>query len=161
VKDCTVRANDRGGIEAADGVQVEGCLVGGEDFGISLGNGSFGISGGARMLVTRNTVSLDEGAGIVVGANSTVTHNTVSENGIAGTGDGITVGPGSLVTRNTSNDNAGDGIQAVCPATITHNTALDNDGLPINPPTSGNGCVLLHNTTSDGGSCTASALADC
>jgi hypothetical protein len=51
------------------------------------------------------------------------------------------------VTSNTANDNAEDGIQATCPATITHNTALGNGGLPINPPTSGNGCVVLHNVT--------------
>ena len=57
---------------------------------------------------------------------------------------------------NTSNDNDGDGIEATSPTTITHNTALDNGGLPINPPSSGNGCVILHNTTSDGDDCSAS-----
>jgi hypothetical protein len=71
-------------------------------------------------------------------------YNTVNENGA----DGIVVDPRSLVTSNTANGNGVDGIQATCPATITFNTALDNGGLPIVPPVSGNGCVILHNTTS-------------
>lgn len=33
-------------------------------------------------------------------------------------------------------------------ADVVHNTALGNGGLDINPPTSGNGCVILHDTTS-------------
>jgi Right handed beta helix region len=153
VKDCVVPRNGVG-VVVGDRSQVEGCVVGG---GEGDGSGGVGIAGQNRVLVTRNTVIGSGDIGIAVGANSTVSHNTVSESG----NDGISVGPGSLVTSNTSNDNGGDGIEAVCPSTITHNTALDNGDLPINPPTSGNGCVLLHNTTSDGDNCSAgdSALA--
>ena len=162
VKDCIVQSNFGAGI-AAFGSQVEGCLVGGiDEHGTSLGNSSFGIVMGGRMLVTRNTVIGNGGSGIATSNSGTVavvSHNTVIDNG----GDGISVGAGSLVTSNTANVNDGDGIRVACPATVTHNTALDNGGLPINPPTSGKGCVVLHNVTSDGGSCLTadSALAAC
>ena len=138
VKDCTVQGNGSGGLQTGDGTQVEGCVIGGPA-GDGNGNGP-GLSGGGRILATRNTV-IGNAQGILVGANSTVTHNTVGNNLF----DGIQVGSGSLVTRNTSNDNGDDGIQATCPSTITHNTALGNGGLPIN--TSGPGCVILHNVT--------------
>ena len=160
VKDCIVQRNFILGIAAADGTQVEGCLIGGLDE--NTGNLRAGLTGGQRLLVTRNTVAGNGNgsllqSGIVVGANSTLTHNTVLRNGL----DGIAAGPRSLVSSNTSNENGQDGIHVACPATVTHNTALDNGALPINPPTTGNGCVVLHNTTSDGGRCSASALADC
>jgi hypothetical protein len=161
VKDCTVQGNFGAGILAI-GSQVEGCLIGGVDGnGNSLGNASFGMVIEGRMLVTRNTVIGNGSTGIFWngGTGAVITHNTVIENG----GDGISGGPGSLVTSNTSNDNDGDGIQVTCPATVTHNTALGNGDLPINPPASGNGCVLLHNITSDGDNCSAgdSTLAVC
>ena len=145
VKDCTAQRNVSG-VLVQDNGQVEGCLIEDNGFGIPGGGGLFG---GRRLLITRNIVRGNDGVGINVDSSSTVTHNTVSAND----GDGINVGPLSLVTGNTSNENGGDGVHAACPATITHNTALDNGGLPINPPTTGNGCVLLHNITSDGGSC--------
>ena len=132
VKDCTVLRNALGGITAGDGGQVEGCLV--QD-----NNGGFGILGGQRMLVTRNTV-IGNGSGIEVGRNSTVTHNTSTGNGESG----IAVDAGSLVSRNTANGNGGSGIYAVCPSTVTHNTALGNtiNFNPIGPAA----CIDLHNT---------------
>ena len=152
VKDCTVQDSNRGiFVSAGDSAQVEGCLI--------EGNSREGLIGGQRMLVTRNIIRNNDQEGIRVNANSTVTYNTVTNNGqgtVADSKDGISVGAGSLVTRNTSSGNGGDGIQATCPATITHNIALDNADLPINPPASGNGCVILHNITSDGDNCSAS-----
>jgi hypothetical protein len=114
VKDCTVQRNVTHGIVTTDGVQVEGCLIGGD---ADDGNGGFGLVGGQRMLVTKNTVIGNGDSGILVGMNSTVTHNTANENG----NDGIAVGQKSLVSYNTAADNEGDGIEAVCPSTITHN----------------------------------------
>jgi parallel beta-helix repeat protein len=114
VKDCIVQRNVRHGIVTLDGVQVENCLIGGDD---DNGNGQFGLVGGQRMLVTRNTASGNGLSGILVGISSTVTHNTANDN----SGDGIAVGQKSLVSYNTAADNDGDGIEAVCPSTITHN----------------------------------------
>ena len=150
VKDCIAQRNVFVGIEIGSRGQIENCVVGDAEPGAGVdGNDFFGIVGGQRVLVTRTTANGNGDAGIVVGMRGTVSHSTASNNGE----DGIVVGQNSLLTRNTTNDNGGDGIEAVCPSTITHNTALDNGGLPINPPISGNGCVVLHNTTSDGGSC--------
>ena len=103
VKDCVVQRNVSHGIVTGDGVQVENCLIGGDE---DDGNGGFGLVGGQRMLVTRNTVISNGNSGILVGMNSTVTHNTSNEN----SNDGIAVGQKSLVSSNTANDNGGDGI---------------------------------------------------
>jgi hypothetical protein len=61
VKDCIVQRNLRNGIVTLDGVQVEGCLIGGPE---GDGNGGFGLIGGQRMLVTRNTASGNGSSGI-------------------------------------------------------------------------------------------------
>ena len=161
VKDCIVQRNGQDGIVAGDGVQVQGCLIGGVDSGNNLGNGETGLQGGQRMLVTRNTV-IGNGIGIVVGPNSTVTHNTAADNSSGGIvagpqslvtsntvnengQDGIAIGQRSTVTFNTANGNDRDGIQAFCPVTITHNTATGNGGLDIG--SLGPGCVIQNNTT--------------
>jgi hypothetical protein len=162
VKDCIAQRNLIG-VEAGDGSQVEGCTIGGDD---GLGNDTFGLLGGSRLLVTRNAV-IGNGlvgafSGIAVGGSSTVTHNTA--NGNAGNGiaagdrslvtqnttnengvDGIFVSVRSTVSFNTANENARHGISASCPSTITHNTATGNDGVDINPI--GPGCVVQNNNT--------------
>jgi hypothetical protein len=147
VKDCTVQRNLQDGIQAGDGVQVEGCLIGGDDATGNAGNGGSGILGGQRMLVTRNTVIGNVGTGIVVDADSTVTHNTASGNEATGIG----VGERSLVTHNTANNNSfngiftfsarntvsfntanangRNGIDVVCPSTVTNNAASGNGNL--------------------------------
>ena len=140
VKDCVVQRNGSHGILTGDGVQVENCLIGGED---DNGNGGFGLVGGHRMLVTRNTARGNGDSGILVGMNSTVTHNTSNENG----NDGIAVGQRSLVSHNTANDNDGDGIEAVCPSTVTNNQASDNGDLDFN--FIGAGCFDKGNTSPD------------
>jgi len=141
VKDCIVQRNDRFGITTRDNVQVENCLIGGDD---DNGNGEIGLVGGQRMLVTRNTASGNGNSGILVGMNSTVTHNTANENG----NDGIAVGQKSLVSHNTANDNGGDGIEAVCPSTVTDNQASGNGDLDFNLiNVGGGGCFDKDNTS--------------
>jgi hypothetical protein len=134
VKDCIVQGSGGHGIVVGDGSQVEGCLIGGP--GDGDGNGGFGVLGGQRTLVTRNTVigngfggSPQSGlppdarfSGIQVGPNSTVTHNMVNNNDR----NGIEAGTGSLVTSNTANDNATDGIAVGARSTVSFNTANDN-----------------------------------
>jgi parallel beta-helix repeat protein len=143
VKDCTVQGNGSHGIVTGNGVQVENCVIGGDGDNT---NGGFGVLGGQRTLVTRNTVSGNGLGGILVGANSTVTHNTSNENG----GDGIAVGLKSLVTLNTANDNGGDGIEAVCPATVTNNQASGNGDLDFYFIATGQGaCFDKGNTSPD------------
>jgi hypothetical protein len=141
VKDCTVQGNGSHGIVTDSGVQVENCVIGGDG---DNANGGFGLVGGQRMLVTRNTVSGNRQGGILVGANSTVTHNTSNGNG----GDGIAVGLKSLVTYNTANDNEGDGIEAVCPATVTNNQASGNGDLDFHFIPIGQGACFDKGNTS-------------
>jgi parallel beta-helix repeat protein len=140
VKDCTVQRNLQSGIVTGDGVQVESCLIGGDD---NNGNGEFGLVGGQRMLVTKNTASGNGQSGILVGISSTVTHNTANDNSV----DGIAVGQKSLVTLNTANANGDDGIEAVCPSTVTNNQASDNGDLDFN--FIGAGCFDKGNTSPD------------
>jgi len=59
VKDCVVQRNGNPGIVTGNAVQVENCLIGGDD---DNENGGFGLVGGQRMLVTRNTASGNGGA---------------------------------------------------------------------------------------------------
>jgi hypothetical protein len=54
VKNCIVKRSSREGIVVGDGSQVEGCVIGGTQDGD--GNLHFGLFGGNRVLVTRNTV---------------------------------------------------------------------------------------------------------
>jgi hypothetical protein len=141
VKDCVVQRNGNPGIVTGNAVQVENCLIGGDD---DNGNGEIGLVGGQRMLVTRNTASGNGNSGILVGMNSTVTHNTANENG----NDGIAVGQKSLVSHNTANDNGGDGIEAVCPSTVTDNQASGNGDLDFNLiNVGGGGCFDKDNTS--------------
>ena len=159
VKDCVAQRNLEYGIAARDGVQVEGCLLGGTG---GNGNGAHGLLGDNHMLVTRNTAIGNVGHGITVLSDSTVTHNTATGNGIDGIqadqrslvshntandngGDGIVVGARSTATFNTANNNGEDGIKAECPSTILNNEVVGNGGLPIN--TIGTGCVLNGNVT--------------
>ena len=119
VKDCIVQRNVFEGIVTLDGVQVEGCLLG--------GNGGFGLYGQQRMLVTRNTAS-GNSSGILVDISSTVTNNRAFDNEF----QGIVVGQKSLVTHNTTNRNGQYGVYALCPSTVTYNQASDNGYLNFN-----------------------------
>jgi parallel beta-helix repeat protein len=157
VKDCIVQRNVSHGIVTLDGVQVESCLIGGDD----NGNGQYGLIGGQRMLVTRNTASGNGLSGILVGISSTVTHNTANDN----RQDGIAVGQKSLVTINTANDNGDNGIEAVCPSTVTNNQASNNanDNFNLIKLLGAPDCFDKGNTSPDETSCLTgdSGLAAC
>lgn len=156
VKDCVVQRNLGSGIiVVGDGVQVEGCAIGGE--GVD-GNGLSGLSGGARMLVTRNTVIGNFLTGITVGANSTVTQNTSSENGIGG----IAADQRSLVTGNIANDNNVVGIDVACPSTVTNNQASNNGDDPfLDFNFHGAGCFEKNNTSPEEGGCFTGGVVPC
>src|SRR5206468_5252898 len=98
---CTVRNNRDNGIVLGDGGQVEGCLI----------EASFegALSGGSRMLVTRNTIRGNSGVAINVGPSSTVSQNMVTNNEL-----GIFVGQRSLVAGNVTKGADETDIRAFC-----------------------------------------------
>lgn len=130
VKDCTVRFSGDPAIDLGDGGQVEGCLI--------ESNFEGGVRGGARMLVTRNTIKNNSGPAIRVEASATVTYNTVTTNEV-----GIIVGPRSLVSGNIANGSDDTDIRADCPSTITNN---DTTGNPESIEVNGAGCFRKGNT---------------
>jgi hypothetical protein len=105
VKDCIVQGNLQHGIVTGDGVQVEGCLLGGPE-----GDGNWGgwPHRGSADAGDEEHASGNGSSGTLVGISSTVTYKRAFDTG----DEGIAVGQKSLVTHNTANGNEGDGIEA-------------------------------------------------
>jgi len=121
VRDCSARANQgfSGGIVAADGCVIDGC--------ITETNSTAGINVGSGSIVTDCIASHNREDGIEAGPNSIIVDCVAGSNGAGGTWNGYDLGDGTTIRGSAASDNTGDGINCE-PGCVITACSVNNNG---------------------------------